>query len=1168
MQNMKKTIYTIFMLILMFVMVACVENTETTNPLEAAKEAVSIQYQEGDSPSHVTKNIQLPILIEGYPDVLLSWTSSKPEVIQINGLTGVVSRQSTDQEVIITAHLKLGEFELNHPNTLNVIKLGETEDTVAPVISGAKNIEVELGGTPDYLLGVTAVDQKDGSVTVTVDDSLVKLDTAGVYDLVYKASDSSGNEATVTVKVRVVAESAGEVLVYRFEFPGDDLGHGYSDPALTGDITNSINNEQFTIEKKRANTGAADEGLVLSGASASDTGAYVVFDFGQAVHKISFYARVWGEADLTNLLDAKLQEKVGDAWVDVLDIKQAINGSFTFVEITVENLNNSVYRFYVNGQLGTSNTSRVVFDDLLVYTFDGEDLSPTFEGLKDLEVLLGDDLPNLLEGIKAYDSFGTELVVVVLENTVDMNVAGTYIVSFKATDSFGRDSIKEITVTVMEAVGEVVTVKETFDTLTIAGSSYVAGTFTGVNGIVWTYSGANAGTPLNGNAITFGGRNTDNSSIKATIPGGLATLSIAYKKPFTNSQDYAVLINNQQVGLINAQNADGVFTYVLPTPITNGFTLEIKPLAPTEIRRQLTIDDITWTTSPVQTKPQDQVDAESDRNQLVLETSFIEAKTINFPATGSKGSQITYSFKNVSDTNNALINLSTGAISVPANGRVEVLVEATITKGEFTVTKTFTFILGEGDAITIANARLLSNSAFVRVNGVVTSIYKTSNMMYFFITDASGSIYVESDLAKLSTLQVGDRIDLRGSKNTISNQVSINTVRSITKLGTDTVTATQITANQIQANDARFVQLYGLIQQNYAASTDAFILNAELGAINLVIPANLSSAEKTNIQNKLTGKTPGLGVLVKAPIQRIGNSYYLVLTNSADITPDSTVDTNQVKQVILANVNLPVIPQELAENLNLTSSNSLLFGATITWTSSNTNALTNSGLVTRGQNDVSLTLSYSISYQSEVIDTRNYSVTVLKIATYEGYYASLANKTGSQLQQALRDLIQNTGRATGSTSQVQQVDSYQGKYYLIYTGFGAYGNREHVWPNSKLGSAPDYDLHNLRAANTSVNSTRSNYPFGPGSGSWKLSGGQFYPGDEHIGDVARIVLYIHVRYNLNISLVGNLQMFLNWHLADPVSDFEISRNNKIESIQSNRNPFIDHPELVGVLFGS
>ncbi|NWH14820.1 endonuclease, partial [Acholeplasma laidlawii] len=76
----------------------------------------------------------------------------------------------------------------------------------------------------------------------------------------------------------------------------------------------------------------------------------------------------------------------------------------------------------------------------------------------------------------------------------------------------------------------------------------------------------------------------------------------------------------------------------------------------------------------------------------------------------------------------------------------------------------------------------------------------------------------------------------------------------------------------------------------------------------------------------------------------------------------------------------------------------------------------------------------------------------------------------------------------------------------------------------------------------------------------------FYPGEEHVGDVARIVLYITLRNNIKITEVGSYQMFLTWHEQDPVSDFEISRNEKIFGIQKSRNPFIDHPELVNVLF--
>ena len=72
---------------------------------------------------------------------------------------------------------------------------------------------------------------------------------------------------------------------------------------------------------------------------------------------------------------------------------------------------------------------------------------------------------------------------------------------------------------------------------------------------------------------------------------------------------------------------------------------------------------------------------------------------------------------------------------------------------------------------------------------------------------------------------------------------------------------------------------------------------------------------------------------------------------------------------------------------------------------------------------------------------------------------------------------------------------------------------------------------------------------------WEIYGG-WYPGDEHIGDVARIVLYIHVRYNLSLGAVGNLDMFLTWHNLDPVDDFERARNDRIYNIQENRNPLL------------
>ena len=221
---------------------------------------------------------------------------------------------------------------------------------------------------------------------------------------------------------------------------------------------------------------------------------------------------------------------------------------------------------------------------------------------------------------------------------------------------------------------------------------------------------------------------------------------------------------------------------------------------------------------------------------------------------------------------------------------------------------------------------------------------------------------------------------------------------------------------------------------------------------------------------------------------------------------------------------------------------------------------------------------YEVTYRLSGIE--GYNDIVIKVSVnvrnqpkpgdYTGYYSNLAGLNGDSLKNELSRLIRNTGSATGSTSQVKEVDKVGNTYYLIYTGNGAYGNREHVWPQSKLGSVKD-DLHNLRAAQVSVNSTRSNYPFttkpSGSNGGWEKIGSAFYPGDEHVGDVARIVLYISIRYNLDLNLVGNLDMFLRWHEQDPVNNFERTRNDRIQNIQKNRNPFIDHPELVELYFG-
>lgn len=82
-------------------------------------------------------------------------------------------------------------------------------DTQGPVFSGMGQLSVFKDGKIDYTVGISAIDDRDGSVTFTYDASKVDLSTAGTYYVIYTATDSSGNVTTFRRKV-VVSSSTSD----------------------------------------------------------------------------------------------------------------------------------------------------------------------------------------------------------------------------------------------------------------------------------------------------------------------------------------------------------------------------------------------------------------------------------------------------------------------------------------------------------------------------------------------------------------------------------------------------------------------------------------------------------------------------------------------------------------------------------------------------------------------------------------------------------------------------------------------------------------------------------------------------------------------------------------------------------------------------------------------
>ena len=150
-------------------------------------------------------------------------------------------------------------------------------------------------------------------------------------------------------------------------------------------------------------------------------------------------------------------------------------------------------------------------------------------------------------------------------------------------------------------------------------------------------------------------------------------------------------------------------------------------------------------------------------------------------------------------------------------------------------------------------------------------------------------------------------------------------------------------------------------------------------------------------------------------------------------------------------------------------------------------------------------------------------------------------------------------------------------------------NREHVYPKSKgtpnLGeSGPGADAHHLRPSDVNFNSDRGSTKFTDGSGDAGDQNSGWYPGDEWKGDVARIMMYMYIRYGDQCLPTGvgfgsdaetpdaMIDLFLDWNVEDPVSDFERQRNTYHENTnntfaQGNRNPFIDNAYLATRIWG-
>jgi deoxyribonuclease-1 len=136
------------------------------------------------------------------------------------------------------------------------------------------------------------------------------------------------------------------------------------------------------------------------------------------------------------------------------------------------------------------------------------------------------------------------------------------------------------------------------------------------------------------------------------------------------------------------------------------------------------------------------------------------------------------------------------------------------------------------------------------------------------------------------------------------------------------------------------------------------------------------------------------------------------------------------------------------------------------------------------------------------------------------------------------------------------------------------GDRNQCRRHSAAFNQIEADMHNMYPARRDLNHERGSLSFGMIHGEERefrhydfevdFQRRVIEPTLESRGNIARAMIYMADAYGLRI-FNKQFEVLKNWNELDPPSEREVLRNDLIESVQGNRNHFIDYPKDVRAL---
>lgn len=1117
---MKKIIKSLILIVSLLVIVSCAiprEHDEILSNLE-------ITYATGDSENSVTQDITFTN--EAYKNYTITWSSNN-EAIKIEGNKGIVTRLDYDVDVIITVRVattlefkektftltvKALVFEVDLEEILDSISIqysgNDTKDSITQDITlpNAAINGVTVSWTSNHAAikiegnkGVVTRTSSDATVILTVTVSKDSKEAKADFTVIVKAQDATQPTDQEKLDTAKAALSITQTNVTEnFELPLTGLNNTT--------VTWSSNNEAIEINGKNATVTQGDEDVTVVLTATITLGN---------LSTTKTFSIIVEAKEIVNLTDEEKVNKAKDALtLDELDITSNF-------ELPVEGIYNTSIEW------------------------------------------LSSDLAISIDENNAIVTRFIEDVVVVLTAKISLNeitVTKTFTVTVKA------GAPMDINI-VIDEVDLIFTSGDTKDTVT--GNITLKAPIIRFVDIIWN-SDNSIVEISNDIAIVTRQEETTTVSITAEITMGGQT----YTKTFIIKVIGTEVTVDDIIDEISIQYEQGDHS----ASVTKDFILQNTYMAGIEV---------TWTSNSFAVQIHDNIgyvirDTIDTDVTLTLTVSDGEETT-------SKTFEITILARIIeADKSTVIMKYPGGTTTNMTSGNNAEIVG--LDADLFNVTSTLTGSNYAG-LNTSGQIRLYQTSGGTTVTVSIDNTYKITKVEFIFdttVADAKFTLDSQEINKTQSELQAGNITfnDLNIQSFSIKNvhptniQIHIKEVRI-------SIEEKEPKTNSLPIFEVEDKDTYSIIE------------GSEFIIPTLLAVDNFEQTMVATYETDLNTDVPGEYEIIYEATNEIGTTQFIikVYVFEEGTNLDITIEVlEEVKESILINEEY-TLPDAIAHDFKGDEITVIKSRETIKFMYPTTQNVWYYAKDAYGNEKY-------IYFTIEVINDPNNPGP--EPGEYLPYYTGIEGLTGEALVLKLRTII-STGFISVSYGDARYVledsdldpydnnNSIRGMYnqskiatYWIGQGAGAW-QREHVWPNSKLGISrvnnssrnQGSDLHNLRAID-GINQTRSNRYFVAGIGSAKTVGAEgFYPSDKDKGDVARILLYMAVRYNFlkltdNETLLGNdsstnytvegayagmLSILLEWHIEDPVDEFERNRNEVIYQEQGNRNPFIDHEDL-------